>query len=116
MLAVVPFLQPFHGFPDHYYNMTSHGLRNLFERDLDVEVVKIPEVGHPIFSLVHFLNSYVRGLPDTAAGEFKQLTVADLMTDPHGMLQRTFARDLGMAARDELANGNLIIARKPVRS
>jgi hypothetical protein len=26
----VPFLQPLHGYPHHYYNMTGEGLRNLF--------------------------------------------------------------------------------------
>ena len=31
VLAVVPFLQPFHGYPNHFYNMTSNGLKNLFE-------------------------------------------------------------------------------------
>lgn len=40
LYAVVPFLQPFYGYADHYYNMTSSGLKNLFSEleDLDCTV------------------------------------------------------------------------------
>ncbi|RUT85512.1 class I SAM-dependent methyltransferase, partial [Mesorhizobium sp. M7A.T.Ca.US.000.02.1.1] len=36
MFVHVPFLQPYHGFPHHYYNMTKDGLRSLFDRDMEV--------------------------------------------------------------------------------
>lgn len=32
LFCAVPFLQPFHGYPSHYYNMTHVGLANLFRR------------------------------------------------------------------------------------
>lgn len=32
------FLQPLHGYPDHYFNATESGLRRLFQDDFDVEV------------------------------------------------------------------------------
>jgi ubiquinone/menaquinone biosynthesis C-methylase UbiE len=35
LFGYVPFLQPFHGYPNHYYNMTRVDLANLF-RDLNV--------------------------------------------------------------------------------
>jgi SAM-dependent methyltransferase len=34
LVCSVPFLQPLHGYPHHYYNMTPQGLRALFERSL----------------------------------------------------------------------------------
>ncbi|MDC3335743.1 class I SAM-dependent methyltransferase, partial [Opitutales bacterium] len=30
LYCVVPFMSPYHDFPDHYYNMTQSGLKNLF--------------------------------------------------------------------------------------
>ena len=30
LLADVPFLAPFHGYPDHYFNVSMNGLRQLF--------------------------------------------------------------------------------------
>lgn len=32
------FMQPLHGYPDHYFNATESGLRRLFSDDFDVEV------------------------------------------------------------------------------
>ena len=32
------FLQPLHGYPDHYFNATESGLRRLFSDDFDVEI------------------------------------------------------------------------------
>ena len=46
IFAAVPFLQPYHGYPDHYYNMTAAGLRNLFA-DLEVERLDVPGLGAP---------------------------------------------------------------------
>jgi hypothetical protein len=41
IFAAVPFLQPYHAYPDHYYNMTAGGLRNLFS-DFDIERLDVP--------------------------------------------------------------------------
>ncbi len=61
--AAVPFLQPYHGFPHHYYNMTRRGLENLFERDFDIDRSDTPDYGHPIHTLSWFLNSYAARAP-----------------------------------------------------
>ena len=35
IMCAVPFLSPVHGYPDHYYNMTANGLRNLFGNKIE---------------------------------------------------------------------------------
>jgi hypothetical protein len=35
----VPFLQPLHGYPHHYFNMTHMGVRSLFEDQIEIEQV-----------------------------------------------------------------------------
>jgi SAM-dependent methyltransferase len=43
LYCVVPFLQPLHGYPNHYFNMSHQGLRTLFEPSLDRREAR----GHP---------------------------------------------------------------------
>jgi len=112
LFGVVPFLQPFHGFPSHYYNMTSEGLRRLFDSSLDVVECAVPQQGLPIFSLTWILQSYLRGLPPEIRDEFKKMTVEQLAIDPWGVVDRPFVQQLSPSATRDLAATNFIIAVK----
>jgi SAM-dependent methyltransferase len=111
LLAVAPFLQPLHGYPDHFYNMTSSGLRNLFEGPLIIEATRV--AGHPIAALTWFLGAYLRGLPAPTAAAFERLSVAELVCNAEMLHAESFVRDLTPAACEELACANAIVARKP---
>jgi len=78
VLADVPFLQPVHGFPNHYYNMTQAGLTNLFVESGDVLACKVPLHGHPILALRWLLSEYLAGLPESARGHFAAMTAGEL--------------------------------------
>jgi SAM-dependent methyltransferase len=112
LYVVVPFLQPFHGYPDHYYNMTSNGLKNLFSGKLQIVECSVPLSGLPIWCLSWFLNSYIRGLPEPVADKFKKMKVSDLLKAPTEYLDKDFVRHLSPAANEELACTNSIIAKK----
>ena len=114
LFAVVPFLQPFHGYPDHYFNMTESGLRQLFEGDLEIESCHVPEPGAPIFALSWMLNSYAQGLPPKVARRFARMTVGELMGEPTTFADHEIVRQLSADAVRELAATNALIARKPV--
>lgn len=111
LLAMVPFLQPFHGYPDHYYNMTSHGLQNLFER-LDIEALYVPEAGAPIQTLTWFLDLWARGLPDETAAAFRAMTVDELIADPNVLGREAFAADLAPDVAEQIASVTCLIGRK----
>ncbi len=113
LFAVVPFLQPFHGYPDHYFNMTASGLRHLFDGALEIESVDVPAPGAPVFALSWMLNSYARGLPPDVASRFARMTVRDLMADPATFADDDIVRLLAADAVSELAATNALIARKP---
>lgn len=113
LYAAVPFLQPFHGYPDHYYNMTSHGLRNLFERTLRIDEMGVPDSGKPFWALNWMLRSYVEGLPAEVAERFRTMTVNQLLGDPVAHLVNDYVRGLSAAADEELACVNYLIATKP---
>ncbi|MGL5192324.1 MAG: methyltransferase domain-containing protein [Chroococcales cyanobacterium] len=112
LYAVVPFLQPFHGYPDHYYNMTSSGLKNLFSEleDLDC-TVQLP--GLPIAALTWFLNSYVQGLPQPIAESFKEMKIGELLAHPNSYMDRDFVTSLQLQSNEELASCNYLLAKKP---
>lgn len=112
LYAVVPFLQPFHGYPDHYYNMTSNGLKNLFEKDLEILEMEVGPWGKPIWSLNWFLKSYLRGLPTPVAEKFKQMRVADLLDYPLNYLEQDFVAQVKPEVDEELACLNCLLAKK----
>lgn len=112
LYAAVPFLQPFHGYPDHYYNMTSHGLLNLFEKHLRIDEQGVPKSGKPFWALNWMLRSYVNGLPVEVGERFRSMTVADLLGDPIPHLDREYVTALSDAADEELACVNYIVATK----
>ncbi len=51
----VPFLQPVHAYPNHYYNMTQQGLNALFP-NLVPDRTGVITFGQPIFSVSWMLN------------------------------------------------------------
>jgi SAM-dependent methyltransferase len=110
--VAVPFLQPFHGYPDHFYNMTTSGLRNLFENRFHVHDVGQTPGGVPIFAVSWILEAYSRGLPKATAERFLNLQVRDLIGDDGKVLDRDYVRKLNQEKREELACGNYILVHK----
>ncbi len=109
----VPFLQPVHDFPAHYYNMTAQGLANLFERSLVIDGIEVVESGLPIWTLTWFLRSWSKGLEGAAKEKFLCMKVSDLIGDPIGYLDSEFVRGLSREKNFELAAGCVLHARKP---
>jgi hypothetical protein len=109
--VAVPFLQPFHGYPNHYYNMTSNGLRNLFEGIVDARV-SVPAAGLPIWALSWILNAWAGGLPAAARQRFLKRSVADLMADPMKLMQESFVRELSAEVNEQIACLNVLQGTK----
>ncbi len=113
LICAVPFLQPLHGYPHHYYNMTSQGLRNLFEESLAIDRVEVYDSILPIWTLREILRVWSEGLTGTVREEFLNLRVADLLAPPTTYLSRAFVRELPMDKNFELASAFVLFARKP---
>ena len=90
LYCVASFLQPLHAYPHHYYNMSSHGLKNLFDKFLQIEKQEVIASGLPIWTLSWFLNSWVNGLNEETKAEFLNMTVAHLIKDPIEYLEKDF--------------------------
>ena len=114
LYCVVPFLQPLHAYPHHYYNMTHHGLRNLFEGKLDVVNQQVLGSGLPIWTLSWFLSRWADSLPSKLRREFLQYRVADLIGSPLDYLGKEIVTALPEDVNYELASTTALIARKPL--
>lgn len=112
LMCVAPFLQPLHGYPHHYYNMTGPGLLNLFE-PLAEKRTEIYGALRPVWALNWFLNSYSAGLPPEHRERFQAMTVAELMAAPATLEPEAFVTALGAEASTELASAHALFARKP---
>lgn len=113
LYCVVPFLQPFHAFPHHYYNMSHEGLANLFEGRLDIERQEVLGSGHPIFTLTWILRSWAQGLSGEARRRFLGQRIEDLIMDPDDYFDEPWVTGLPAEKCFELASTTALIARKP---
>lgn len=110
--SMVPQLAPFHAFPNHYYNMTVEGHKNLYGAQLEVMNANVPLSGRPIFALAWILRSWVNGLPPVHRDEFMDLRVRDLIGDPFDYITKNYVRFLTAEANMEIAAVTCIIGRK----
>ena len=114
LLCVVPFLQPEHGYPHHYYNMAPQGLRALFDDGLCVDDHKVVESTLPVWTLTWLLKSWSAGLSGPALSAFRQLTVGQLAdSEPPQLLSQSWVADLSTAKNFELASATVLFAHKP---
>lgn len=112
----VPFLQPEHGYPSHYFNCTRFGLRKLFE-GADLIEHKIPDgANHPIMTLHKLATIYAGGLPSKQQEEFLDLKIRDLVDTPPVLSfkkQTSYVVELDETARWRLACATTAIFSKP---
>lgn len=113
LYAAVPFLQPYHGYPHHYYNMTHQGLANLFAGTLEVKEQRVLASGHPIWTLSWFLQAYCAGLPAGEREKFQQMKIADFLGEPVSLLKKDYVTALNEEANFKLASATMLLATKP---
>lgn len=112
LYSMVPLMVPFHGYPNHFYNMTIEGHKNLYGAALDLLDTSVPLCGRPIWGLSGVLTNWIAGLPPSHREEFLDLRVRDLLGSPLDHLKKNYVRYLSPEANMELAAMTRIIGRK----
>lgn len=112
LYCVVPFLQPYHAYPDHFYNMSSSGLKNLFCDGMEIKKSFVYKSGHPIHSLSWILNSWSNSLANKTRKKFLNMKVMDLLKDPYEQLSKDYVEELDYKKVEELASTTSILALK----
>jgi len=111
LIVDVPFLQPYHGYPYHYYNMTTFGLKNLFHKNIEIINHFIGDWEKPIYSLTWFLNEYRNGLDEKTKIMFDNLTVSNIINNGNN-LSYDYVSKLDNKKEEILACGSTLIAKK----
>ncbi|HEX4262041.1 MAG TPA: class I SAM-dependent methyltransferase [Acetobacteraceae bacterium] len=113
LVVSVPFLQPVHGYPGHYYNMTQQGLLNLFGEAAEVVECAVPPNGHPILGLQWLAREYLEGLPEPARSRLAAMRLDEVAAmAPLAALADPVARDLPQSAQGVIACLNSARLRK----
>jgi len=112
LICSVPFLQPYHGYPSHYFNMTYQGLMSLFDGILDFDKIEINEMALPIWSLTWILRNWADGLKGETRNEFLQLKVADLIDTGDKYLDKSYVKELTEEKNRELAYATVLFSHK----
>ena len=107
------FLQPMHGYPHHYFNMTNLGLQALFEDSIEIEQQFVNQGTSPIASLSWFLQEWMNNLPTDARKKFAKMRVGDFTAKtPDYYFDKNFVRKLPEAANFKLACATKMVGRK----
>ncbi len=113
LICCVPFLQPFHGYPHHYYNMTYQGLKNLFDSFLEIDKLDVYESISPIWTLTSILRKYSEGLNGKTKEKFLRMEVRDLINSAVMYTEYPFVKELPQEKKFELASATVLFAHKP---
>jgi ubiquinone/menaquinone biosynthesis C-methylase UbiE len=108
----VPFLQSYHGYPDHYYNMTMNGLRNLFRESIEIEQCFSSHT--PLKLFPWYLKIYLSGLSMEDQNEFLQMKIADFL-DENNFMDKNFVTKLSAQANELVAYANTLIGTKKLK-
>ena len=113
LYTVVPHLQPYHGYPHHYYNMTHQGLVNLFP-DLRVLHQEVNGGNKVISSVSWILQAWVNVLPPDLHVKLLDLKVADLIVPTEDFFQEhhQLIRSIPPQTQMELAASTSLFATK----
>lgn len=112
LICCVPFLQPYHGYPHHYYNMTHQGLRNLFAQHVEVDRIEVYASVLPIWSLAWIVNSWAEGLRGKTREEFLNMRLEQFLQAPTDFLNAPFVTELPTEKNLELASACVLFGRK----
>ena len=110
-----PFLQPFHGFPSHYYNATSLGLQKMFEDAFEIEQLKsYEEFQGASFTLNWVLNWFIEGIEnDDIKNKLINMTVGELNAlKPGHEFYQSCMNSMKIDTKRNLACGNTLIGRR----
>lgn len=108
----VPLLQPLHGYPHHYYNMTHQGLANLFDAGIDIKRQDVMPHTGPIWSLTWIVSRWLAQLPPNAAAEMRNLKLSELERPASAFLDASWVQDLPTDGQMELASATFLYGVK----
>jgi SAM-dependent methyltransferase len=113
LMCCVPFLQYYHGYPHHYFNMTHQGLAELFS-GIDVLGVEVYEELRPFTALQEFVGAWAMALPEPTRRQFLGLRLEDLLRTSYQQARfQPYVVHLPPERNRQLATCNTLFGTKP---
>jgi SAM-dependent methyltransferase len=109
------FLQAYHGYPSHYFNMTPQAVETFLADDFILEESMVPESATAGKALVDLLDRFLYYIPGGLRGEFLARPLADFLAELKANNSRSSPL---LAGLDEfpmraMAASFVVLARKP---
>lgn len=111
LMCCVPFLQPFHSSPHHYYNMTREGLRNLFP-DINVTAIEVYEELRPLTSLQLIINDWSSVLTSNTKERFLNMKLKDFINANYAFRDDPIVTELSPERISKLACAHTLFGKK----
>lgn len=110
IMCCVPFLQPFHSCPHHYYNMTCEGLKNLFQ-GIKVSTVEVYDALRPMTTLQLIINDWASELRGRTKERFLNMKLQDFLYS-YRWMDDPIVTELPEERHFKLACGHTLFGRK----
>jgi SAM-dependent methyltransferase len=109
LLTIVPFLQVFHGYPDHFQNLTLSGHRLLIDR-AGFTIIDLGTCVGPVFAVLDIVSNFLREcFPSGVAGRLAYYGIR-MIGAPFCMFDKMLTRH---ASSHVLASTTFVLAEKP---
>lgn len=112
MAVCAAFLQPLHGYPHHYFNMTNLGLKTLFEESIDIQRQFTNSGTGPIWTLSWMIRQWAKQLDEREKKKFLKMRLSDLIKHPFEYIDKDFVTKLPEKTNFELACATLLVGQK----
>ena len=112
LYASAPLLQPVHGYPHHYFNMTAQGLTQLFSEHIERHEQYVLPSGHPVWTLNWLVQAWANGLQGQTRERFLDTPLRDFLTDPAELLGNSMVSELDQKVCFEIASMTTLLALK----
>jgi SAM-dependent methyltransferase len=107
------FLQPYHAYPHHYFNMTTRGVEKVFEAFEKKDVGVQPWQG-PLFTLSWVLRRWTEMMPPDERAKFESTTVKAILEESaSNPFSRKWLGSFGPKENEELASAVFFRGVKP---
>jgi SAM-dependent methyltransferase len=107
------FMQSYHGFPSHYFNMTPQACETFLVDDFILNYSTVPLSGSPIFGIETTIRRLLDALPRAEADRILRLSLKDFLEETPALQSAEWFNMIPEHIKRSLASSVIVGARKP---
>ncbi len=110
------YLQPYHGFPSNYFEMTPQANETYLVDDFILLQSEIPDSGTPLMTVFMMIERFLANTNSLIKKQLLAMTVADFLKSLRSDLSsgNTLLKDFSEHEKRSLAASHIIVAKKPM--